>query len=981
MIPIRLEFEAFGPFPKKQIIDFTKLENDRLFLISGQTGSGKTTIFDAITFALFGQASGSTRQSDSFKSDFADISTICYVEYEFIIKGHRYIVKREPIQIRLKRNNNLVKENSTATLTFDNGEIITGPVMVDKHIEQLLGINADQFKKIVMLPQGEFRKFLSDDSSEKQKILRKIFSTKIFDDFTEQLRINTSKVKSNLDVLLTQNETLIDSISWISDFDYSEIKGKIYESKNDIDFVIDNLSKFNKQIKDNLEKEKIDLDKLNKEKQDINLPFYEQINKKFDDLDKTQNEYNLLKTKKDEILNLQNKLLKVKWAKDIYPTYTFIENTKRHINVINDKLKDYKIKIKENTEAIKEKENEYKQIKELKNNIPLYIKRVEEIKYIQGILKEIDLINNEIKNLNKNYANKINNLKSVEYYYKYSLLNQECEEYKNKNIQFKELETNILNYQGLTKEYLKIKNYYKEIFNSFINGQASMLANGLKDDSPCPVCGSLVHPNKAVSNGENVSQENLDKAKNDYEKITRLLESSLATCKQLISSLELEERKDNIIDYLPIVIKKLSLNDKKINEILNQIDLINLRQDLANIKPIPKPESIQKKVNEIEKTILIITQNKENKSLQLETLQNKTQTNVSIVELQKEKIKIENDIQLINDKSQTLENILKSLSSANERALEAEQQMNNQIKDLQTDLNLKKEEFDNLLIKENMKLDKFMLLIQSINQIDEMQIFITNYNNDISIKKALIESLENELKQQTKVDLSNLQEKVLNLDEEIKSKNEKYISYFSAFNKNKEIILKLKSAQKKYQELSLQYASINKLFEVANGKYSDRVNFERYVLASYFNDVIINANIRLEQMTSSRYSLMRRIEKEKGNKSSGLALDVFDTYTGKARHVNTLSGGESFKIALALALGLADIISQNSGGIELNTMFIDEGFGSLDSNSLDSAVEALNELRTTGRYIGIISHVSELKEKIPSKIIVMQQPTGSYIQM
>lgn len=981
MIPIRLEFEAFGPFPKKQIIDFTKLENDRLFLISGQTGSGKTTIFDAITFALFGQASGSTRQSDSFKSDFADISTICYVEYEFIIKGHRYIVKREPIQIRLKRNNNLVKENSTAMLTFDNGEMITGSTTVDKYIEQLLGINADQFKKIVMLPQGEFRKFLSDDSSEKQKILRKIFSTKIFDDFTEQLRINTNQVKSNLDILSTQNETLIDSITWINDFNYYEIKEKIHESKNDINFVIKNLSSFNKQINESLEKEKIVLDKLNKEKQDINLPFYQQINKKFDDLDKTQNEYNLLENKKDEVLNLQNKLLKVKWAKDIYPTYTFIENTKIQINILNNKLIDYKIKIKENTQALKENENKYNQIKELKNNIPLYIKRVEEIKYFQGILKEIDLINNEIKNLNSNYINATNSLKAVEDYYKYSLLNQDCQEYKNKNIQLKELETNILNYQELSKKYLQIKNNYKHVFNCFINGQASMLANELKEDSPCPVCGSLVHPKKAISNGETVSQEDLDKAKNNYEKITRLLESSLATCKQLILSLEIEESKINVSDYLPLIQNKLSFNVKKINEILSQIDIINLREDLVKINPIPKPESIQKKVSEIEKTILVISQNIENKSLQLETLQKKVETSTNIVDLEKEKSKIENDIQLINDKSQMVENILKTLSSANERALEAEQQMNNQIKDLQTDLNLKKEEFDNLLIKENIKIEEFMLLIQNINKIDEMQVFITDYNNNISIKKAFIVSLKNELKEQTKVDLSYLEEKVLNLDEQIRLKNEKYIAYFSAFNTNKDIISKLKSAQKKYQELSLQYASINKLFEVANGKYSDRVNFERYVLASYFNDVIINANIRLEQMTSSRYTLMRRIEKEKGNKSSGLALDVFDTYTGKARHVNTLSGGESFKIALALALGLADIISQNSGGIELNTIFIDEGFGSLDSNSLDSAIECLNELRSTGRYIGIISHVSELKEKIPSKITVIQQPTGSYIKM
>ncbi len=335
---------------------------------------------------------------------------------------------------------------------------------------------------------------------------------------------------------------------------------------------------------------------------------------------------------------------------------------------------------------------------------------------------------------------------------------------------------------------------------------------------------------------------------------------------------------------------------------------------------------------------------------------------------------------MVQEKADTLENNLKLLSISNERTLEAKQQMNEQLIVITKEMEQREINFNHSLYQAEMDITTFLSLKELLININAMQDSLAQYKNAISIKSALMESLKKQLEGKEPVDLLILKEKIDIIDSEIEQMNKQYLTFSSALSTNHDIINKLKDSQKKYQDLNSKFATINKLFEVANGKYSDRINFERYVLASYFNDVIMNANLRLEKMTSSRYTLIRRAEKEKGNKSSGLALDVFDTYTGKSRHVNTLSGGESFKIALSLALGLADIISQNSGGIELNTMFIDEGFGSLDSNSLDSAIACLNDLRASGRYIGIISHVSELKEKISSKIIVVQQPTGSYIE-
>ena len=247
--------------------------------------------------------------------------------------------------------------------------------------------------------------------------------------------------------------------------------------------------------------------------------------------------------------------------------------------------------------------------------------------------------------------------------------------------------------------------------------------------------------------------------------------------------------------------------------------------------------------------------------------------------------------------------------------------------------------------------------------------------------KGVIENLSPQLEGAVYADLEQMQREKDELLQRIREREEEYSQLKFRRRSNEEAYHKLTSLWHGCEKLHMEYQERQKLYDTAGGKRNGKISFERYVLAAYFSDVIAMANLRLEQMTNSRYTLNRRKEKEKGNRLSGLSLEVFDANTGKSRHVNTLSGGESFKISLCLALGLADTISQNSGGIELNTMFIDEGFGSLDQASLENAVECLNDLKLSGRYIGIISHVSELKEKIPAKLLIKTGPQGSGIEI
>ncbi|MFZ2537439.1 MAG: SbcC/MukB-like Walker B domain-containing protein, partial [Oscillospiraceae bacterium] len=334
--------------------------------------------------------------------------------------------------------------------------------------------------------------------------------------------------------------------------------------------------------------------------------------------------------------------------------------------------------------------------------------------------------------------------------------------------------------------------------------------------------------------------------------------------------------------------------------------------------------------------------------------------------------------------NKTLEDVTSlkdKLSNEVGRYAEAIRQQTSQLLQIAKNKLQKQTEFAELIASKGLTIEAYNLRKADAFKLAEYEKSLFEYVSQVTKCDAIVDSLTLQLENLSPVNLDVLQNEYDEILGKIALVTNEISKLSITLSTNTQVAKKLDQSYLEWENLSITLNEHQRFYDIANGKFSDKINFERYVLASYFNDVIKNANIRLEQMTNSRYTLNRRTDKEKGNKSSGLALEVFDAYTGASRHVNTLSGGESFKISLCLALGLADIISQNSGGIELNTMFIDEGFGSLDSASLDAAIECLNDLKSTGRYIGIISHVSELQDKIPSKLFVVQEPQGSYIKM
>lgn len=975
MIPIYLTFEAFGPFPKKETIDFTQFQADRLFLISGQTGSGKTTIFDAITFALFGEASGSMRQSDSFKSDFADYKTTCFVEFCFFVKGKKYVVRREPIQMKLKRNGNISKENSVATLTLENNSIISGTTTVDRYVTALLGITAEQFKKIVLLPQGEFRKFLSDDSAEKQKILRQIFGTKIFDDFIERLRFIANESKSQLEHTVTVYQTLCNNIQWLENED---VKNKATASIMDISYILSLLKEHNEQLKQQISNHQVQLESLQREKDNLNLPYYIELNKQFDQLEQAQKTLFQLHQKSEAMNTLKNKIQKMTLVKEQLSLFQTIESVKQQEIHLTQQKQSCLAEINNQEKTGNELEQKREKNKQQQQEIPSIIREIEKQK--QNLLQYQEYLTTQAQyqTLLEKQSNLLQNQKTQAISLSYAKQHEkQCELLEQIN-QCNVLLMKLQQHKKSLEELFVAKKAYQQVFHQFIEGQAAILATDLKENQPCPVCGSLAHPHLAKSHNKLISQETLNQYKQNYDTIIQQVESLQADCTSRLNVFEFIQKPFSSEKAITFITNKLSMLHEQENEISGNLSELSLSFNISN-KSLTS-QNIEQKLSQLDTDLALIAQEIaqiSDKLLPLNKTFESSQSNGQSFAIEIEKL--EQKVLDIQNFAAQYETQLQEHIAQYERIKETLVQTELQLQTTKNTISEKEKVFHEFISKHHISLEQFHDIIEELPSLSNMQARLSDYEKDCSVQTALLSSLKQQLNGKSPVNLSALQVKASEIDEQIEKQNHTYLSFSAVFQNNQIIEQKIQKCYDTYNKQSILHAKQNKLFEVANGKYSDRVNFERFVLASYFDQVIENANIRLNQMTASRYTLMRRTEKEKGNKSSGLSLEVFDSYTGKSRHVNTASGGESFKFALSLALGLADIISQNSGGIELNTLFIDEGFGSLDSNSLDSAIECLEQLRNSGRYIGIISHVSELKEKISSKIIIIQHPTGSYI--
>lgn len=1002
MMPINLTLSAFGPYPDQININFESFQEDGLFLITGPTGSGKTMIFDALIFALYGKTSGQMRQSDSLRCDHALNETPTFVELCFILHQQTYHIKRSPKYYLIGKK---TPKQPTALLTLPDGKMIEGVKEVNAKIVSLLGIDDTQFKQIVMIAQGEFTQLIMASSDEREKVLRELFHSEIYQKIEEKLKERLKMYQDQYSLLFNKRKDYQEELNIEEEENVyldrkrkliQEVKIKVQKQekqKEELNQQIQLYHLQNQRLQNLKENKKRYQDLLLQEKDYQELFQKIQLLKKaketnYDYLSLKQQETKLKQLKDTQAQTLQKYQTLEKESQDLEQRYQTISLKQQETQQLFNQIQEQKQLI----EAVLQYQHYYQNLQELKQNYhqldkenTLFITKKEKLQ--TSIERDIETIQNEkqiettCKLLQQDYQ-KINNQK---------IKIHQLSQYYDELLQAIEKRSDFQEeYVYLEKEVEKQRNQYQQLEKLYFRKQAGIFASQLKDNEPCPICGSLHHPHPALLEKEDISKEKLDQQKKVVTRFENKLQDHIQQLllqkqkiemkqqqiKQLSTELEIKNvDKESFIKALDVISKDEKEMKKKYLQYQDELKYI---------------QKLKKSVELSQKDMVVYLQKEEKQKHQLEQLQmqihqlsgklDETKKDYEIQQLQNQLQEFEKSYQ---EKTKEVENLQKEYTKYKDLSI----QLQTQIESHQQHVSLEQKQYDvfNKNYQEDLKAfkdeEEFLHLKEELNQLVEKEKSYQDYQTSLISLKQQISSLEDEVKDTKKINVTSLEKQLGKLQEELKQNQEYYEQEKVNFTVKEKLIQQIETINKKLEKDEETYQRYLDLYNLSSGKNEARVSLERYVLATYFEHMLLYANRIFKQLTQGRYQLIRKDEAEKGRKQQGLELDVFDQESGQLRGIKTLSGGESFKAALSLALGLSKMIQEYAGGIELNTLFIDEGFGSLDSQSLDQAMNCLMELHQDNKLIGIISHVSELKDRIDRQIIVDRKQKQSVIHV
>lgn len=913
MRPLKLKISAFGPYSGVTEFDFDKLGTNGLYLITGDTGAGKTTIFDAITYALYGEPSGKNREVSMFRSKYADESTPTEVELVFSYRDKEYTVKRNPEYEReAKRGGGTTKQSANAEIIYPDGKVITKIKDVDNAIKDIIGIDRDQFRQIAMIAQGDFLKLLIAPTKERMEIFRHIFKTETYQNMQDRLKRESGKLSDECDAIRRSISQYINGI--VCDDDNTD-SIEVTKAKNGDITIEDTLTLLEKLISDD-EKTEQAIEK-NKENLQKSLDAVKlSVNKAKDiisakaDFEKNKTELET-ETEKQKVLSEKAESEKKKKPE--------IKKLGEQVAEIKALLPDYD-EFSEKSSALQKNQEFISNSGELKKNTEKILKAAEdeiaaltkESKALEKAGEEKIKLENEKKVLSDN-ANKLTTLKL-----NIDSLEKAETEYKQA--------IEIYNEKQIVAERTDAE--FKAQYKLYLDAQAGILADTLKKDEPCPVCGSTTHPKPVVKPEKAPTKEQLD---------TLQSESEVANTNANNARIKAGNLKGAF--------------DEKQNSVTTETNAL-----LGDVKPEETKSLIMVKLSDIDEKI--------NEQIKLiETAQNKILRKEQIEKLLPQKTE---ELNVLKEKLTKISDDVKTKAAEN-KSLEK------RIKELKAKLTfdskeMAEAEIEALTEKTEQMTNAYENALNELKESDEK----------LASLKAANEEISKRIGDDTNIDLEKETEKLTALEEEQARLEGLAKVIHSRINTNKSVRDNIKLKSGDLIEAEKKYTWVKSLSNTANGQLSgkEKIMLETYIQMNYFDRIISKANTRLMIMTDGQYDLVRRKEGASKSGQSGLDLDVIDHYNGSQRSVKSLSGGESFKASLALALGLSDEIQSSAGGIKLDTMFVDEGFGSLDEESLAAAMKALSSLAEDNRLVGIISHVGELKQRIDKQIIVTKDKTG-----
>lgn len=873
MRPERLRISAFGPYAGQEDLDFSALGNHTLFLICGPTGAGKSTILDAMCYALYGKTSGAVRSGEDLRSNYVGYDRKTYVEFDFAIGDRHYRIYRSPTQLleRQKGDRSKPVEHKGKADFYEIDEEgrekahITSKG-VDSAVEKLLGVGLEQFRQIILLPQGDFRKLLLADSSDRQKIMEQLFQTGIYLAFEKKLQEETQKLKMEYSRGELQRTTLLETC------------------RSESEEELEKQAETNEKILKEKETEFMQADK----EQQVFLRAYDEANMlhgAFLRLETAETALKRMEEKRKEKEELRGHIKMIRAAQSVTKEWSEAVNAKKQQRTAAETLEkaaaDLPVKEKAKAEAeqalaLFEKEK------------PAQKERIE----MKGKLEQY-------RNPSRSYGTAKREAERLAGIYV---------------VKQKEAERLREQVSAAEKKAAEDKKNWLCRNRIFMEGQAFVLAEKLTDGQPCPVCGSLSHPAPAVVGEDRITEKDVKDAE-----------------------------------------RQMHLSEDAEKKIRREAEAYQAKELAAAKESADKAMTV---LSELEKNLPAAYRD----SLALEKEIKDLETRIS---------SFEKSLEQAEEKQKNAETIYQALKEQKE------------LLEKQAGEFLKVSEEKNRILKIKVAEAGFTDWFECSRYMKEVP-QLEAYENDLKIYDQSVHAEEEKIKGEkkktagkTKPDMNDWNEKRLKLLESMKRFAAEKAEKETELKKQKETLRKLYQLKETQKEISEKYSLVAHLWEIAQGKETG-INLERFVLGALLDAVTEKANLRLMEMSGNRYELLRkRGERSDGRKKAGLDLEVFDGNTGRARPAATLSGGETFLASLSLALGLADVVQEYAGGVRLDAMFIDEGFGSLDSESLDLAMKTLQELKGQNRLIGLISHVGGLEERIPAKLRVTKTQTGS----
>ncbi|HAO6183583.1 TPA: SMC family ATPase [Listeria monocytogenes] len=1014
MRPIKLTMQAFGAYAKKEVIDFEKLGTEQIFVISGKTGAGKSTIFDAISFAIFGKANTFDRESFSMRSHFATDKEITEVTLAFRLKDKIYQISRIPQQeIAKQRGNGTTTSPQKAELyelINDEMKLLASSVRdVNTKMEELIQLNVDQFRQILMIPQGEFRELLVSDSKEKEVILQRLAHT-VYYEKVENLLWEKQK---QAEILVVEARKKVAELAELSlpgvevsgktTSEISVLQAEAIQSEQMILTELENkLSIIRKQTSEAVEKVTLakeqlldwqNLDKYTEEiaTLEIEKDFYQAIEVRLEAAKRASN----LRSQDALCIRLKEQLETAEQTeKQVAFEAEEVKVQFSHVKKQKEALAEKKAELEINKRTLFQLEEMEPKILELemisiqKRRAELEWKEAttlleEIVNSEQKIIAELQSVESRLVEINQaelTYLEVINKRTTVE-----AIIEKE-QELVSKRMKMvawdSEKQTEEQKLVQLLAEKAEIETTIEQEETKLQKEQAATIAAHLHDGEACPVCGSDSHPALAKF-GETANLETLEVAKGKlHEKLL-----AITTTEKTISQLEWQ-----LNEWAGI--KELSLTEVQ-QTLTENIQLANnLAEQIAQLQAkVAQKETIQATLESLNNKQNETITEKNKVALEVEKLHQQVQMVSGKLSYLEQSIPTEfrDKVVFESKKKELSEKIEAHIKQANQvdalfRQTEKEttrlestlQSAQKTTVDAKEALQVQREIF-----KEAMKQNDFLsydAYKQAFMSAEEQKIQeekVADYERKRHLAVSRQADLKEKLQNKQKPNIEQLEFIMKEKQLELSQSEENTMKQREFVTKRKELVENYQNSIQTVEQAEENYADIGLLADAARGKNARRLTFERYILAMFLDTIIHRANHRLSKMTSGRFELQRKMEKAKGNVQSGLELEVFDEYTGLTRHVKTLSGGESFKTSLALALSLAEVVQEMAGGISLETMFIDEGFGTLDPESLEAAVECLLETQENGRLVGIISHVPELKERISARLEVTATNHGS----